>query len=176
MSKSTLLRLLLLLPVGLAPAYAGPVTFATTASQLCFGSSGCGVAGQIVGGTLSVQFEPIPASTVNVSGQSFASLGQLVITCVGGGTACGNQSLAGLNLFINITQSAPSFGNGSFVGGAITGSIRGTASNATIAWSVPNTFGIGATTYAIADNPLALVPPSANGGVTTIQVQITDPN
>jgi hypothetical protein len=174
MSKLTLPFLLLLLAA--APAHAGPVTYRTDTSQLCIGAAGCGVAQQTIGGTISVQFQPIPASTVNVTGQSFASLGQLVISCVGGGTACGNQSLAGLNLFINIAQTVPTSGNGSFVGGVITGSIRGTASNATITWSVPNSINIGTITYAITNTSLALVPPSANGGVTTIQAQITDPN
>jgi hypothetical protein len=159
-----------------ASAHAGVVSYATTGSQLCVGASGCGVAQQTIGGALTVQFQPVATSTVNVAGQSFASLGQLVVSCVGGGTACGDQSLAGLNLYINISQSAPSSGNGSISGGVISGSIRGTASNAVITWSVPNTVAIGAVTYAIANTPLALVPPSANSGVTTIQALITDPN
>jgi hypothetical protein len=174
MSKSALISLLLL--VAAVPVHAGPVTFSTGASQVCVGASGCGSAEQVIGGTLRVQYRTLAPSTVNVSGQSFASLGEIVISCVGGGTACGNQSLAGLNVFIIVSQSAPAVGSAAFPGGVIAGSIRGTASNATITWSVPNTIGIGATTYAIANNPLALVPPSANGGVTTIQAQITDPN
>jgi hypothetical protein len=173
MSRS-LIPFLLLAFIGGA-AHAGPVTFATNASQLCIGAAGCGTSSQTIGG-LIVQFQPIAASPLNVAGQSFASLGQIIVSCVGGGTGCADQSLAGLNLYINISQTVPSFGNGSISGGVITGSIRGTASNAVITWSVPNAITIGTIGYAIANTPLALVPPSANGGVTTIQALITDPN
>jgi hypothetical protein len=155
-------------------AEAGPVTFRTDASQLCVGAPGCGVNEQSIASAVTVRFEPVPASTVVAGPQSFASLGRLVVQCVGGGTACVNTSLAGLNLFINLAQTVPGSGNGSLAGGAITGTIRGSASNATIAWASPTQTEIGTIRYRIVTSPLALVPPSANGGVVSIQAEITD--
>lgn len=176
MSKLTLPFLLLLLAA--APVHAGPVTYRTDTGQLCLGATGCSVSEQTIDGVRTVRFRPIASSTVNVSGQSFASLGQLVIRCVGGGTACANQLLDGLNLFINVAQTAPSLGNGSFFAGAITGSIRGTASTAVVTWSAAMVGGSGARVgpirYAVANNARALVPPTTNAGRTSIQVVIAD--
>lgn len=155
-------------------AQAGPVTYGTAGSQLCVGASGCGVNEQTIGGAVTVRFDPVSASTVVADPLSFASLGRLVVQCVGGGTACVNTSLAGLNLFINLAQSVPGSGNGALAGGVITGIIRGNASNATIAWASPTEAQIGTIRYRIATSPLALVPPSVNGGVISIQAEITD--
>lgn len=155
-------------------AQAGPVTFRTDTSQLCFGTAGCGVNQQTIAGAVTVRFDPVSASTVVADPLTFASLGRLVVQCVGGGTACVNTSLAGLNLFINVAQTVPSAGNGLLAGGFITGIIRGNASNATIAWASPTEARIGTIRYRIATSPLALVPPSANGGVISIQAEITD--
>jgi PEP-CTERM motif len=168
----------LLLTSGLAAllsvaAQASTVTYNTSASQLCIGASGCGVATQTIG-SVSVTFNPIASSTVLAEPTTFGSFGELIISCVGGGTACGSQSLAGLNLYINVAQSAPSVGNGSIPGGVIVGSVSGTASSATITWPLANSVTIGDTKYSIANNPLALVPPSVNGGVTSVQAIISD--
>ena len=157
-------------------ALASTVTYSTTSSQLCVGSGGCGVATQTIGGGtgVTVTFNPIASSSVNANPTTFGSFGEIIISCVGGGTACGSQSLAGLNLFINIAQTVPSAGNASISGGVISGSISGTASSATITWSVPNTVNIGTISYSVLNNPLGLVPPSVNAGVTSIQANITD--
>lgn len=157
-------------------AFAGTITFNTTSSQLCVGASGCGVSTQTIGGGsgIIVTFNPIASSTVDASPTTFGSFGELDIDCVGGGTACGSQSLAGLNLFINITQTVPTAGSASISGGVIAGSISGTASSATITWSVPNAVSVGNVSYSVLNTPLGLVPPSVNSGVTSIQAQITD--
>jgi hypothetical protein len=155
-------------------ASATPVTYNTLSSQLCVGASGCGVQTQTIGGILTVSFNPLASSTVNAEPQTFGSFGEIVISCVGGGTACGNTSLAGLNLFINIAQTGPTAGNASISGGVMTGTISGTGSSASITWSVPNLVSIGNIGYSIANTPLALVPPSVNGGVTSVQAIITD--
>lgn len=169
-----LLLVFALLATVAGPAAAGPVTYSTTSSQLCIGASGCGVASQTVGGGsgLTVTYNPVASSTVNAP--SFVGFGSLVVSCVGGGTACGGQSLAGMNLYIVVSQSVPSGGSGSLSGGVITGNISGTASGAQITWSVPNTLTIGGVSYAVQDLPLSLVPPSTNAGETTIQGRVTD--
>lgn len=174
MGKLKLLLLLSVLSAGVAAASA--VTYSTSTSQLCVGASGCGVATQTIGGGtgVTVTFNPVASSTVTAAPTTFGSFGEINVSCVGGGTACGSQSLAGLNLFINIAQTVPSVGNGSITGGVISGSIAGTASSAVITWSVPNTITIGTISYAVLNNPLGLVPPSVNAGVTSIQAVITD--
>ena len=153
-------------------ASAGTVTYSTSTSQLCVGGSGCGVSTQTIGSVL-VTFNPIASSSVLAAPTTFSSFGEIVIACVGGGTACSSQSLAGLNLFLNIAQTVPSAGSASISGGVITGSISGVGSSAVITWSVPNAVSIGTVSYSLLNNPLSLVPPSA--GVTTfIQGVITD--
>jgi hypothetical protein len=156
-------------------AEAAIVTYSTTGSQLCIGASGCGVASQTIGGGagLNITFNPVASSSVNADPTTFGSFGELVVSCVGGGTACGSQSLAGLNLFINIAQTAPTAGSGSISGGVIVGTISGIGSSATINWSIPNAINIGPVSYGVLNNPLGLVPPSVNAGVTSIQAIIT---
>lgn len=164
-----------LVALALAPVvHAGMVTYSTTTSQLCFGAPGCGVAAQTIGGAVTMSYTPVSATTVDASPQTFSSLGEIAISCVGGGTACANQSLTGLNLFVNLAQTAPTSGFASFGAGVISGSIRGTASNAVVTWSAPSDRNIGPIRYAIADTTLALVPPSTNAGRTSIQALVTD--
>lgn len=155
-------------------ATAAPVTYSTVNSQLCVGATGCGVLSQTIGGVLSISFNPIASSTVLAEPATFGSFGEFVIACVGGGTACGTQSLAGLNLYLNIAQSAPTAGFGAMVAGVLTGSISGTASSAVVTWATPNAVSIGTVQYSVLNNPLGLVPPSVNGGVTSVQALITD--
>jgi hypothetical protein len=167
-------KLLLLGGLMTMSSFAALVTYNTVGSQLCVGAGICGVATQTIGGSVTVTFNPVASSSVTAAPTTFGSFGEIVVSCVGGGTACGSQSLAGLNLFINIAQTVPSAGNASISGGVITGSISGTASSATITWSVPNTVNIGVISYAVLNNPLGLVPPSVNAGVTSVQALITD--
>jgi hypothetical protein len=176
MSRLSLAVLAAALVAAPALTEAQAVTYSTTSSQLCVGAAGCGVASQTIGGGTGVvlTFTGIASSTVNANPTTFGSFGEFVVSCVGGGTACGSQSLAGLNLYINISQSVPTFGNASISAGVISGSISGTASSASITWSTPNTVSIGAVTYSVLNTPLGLVPPSVNGGVTSIQAQITN--
>ncbi|MCU0634803.1 MAG: PEP-CTERM sorting domain-containing protein [Gemmatimonadaceae bacterium] len=155
---------------------AQPVTYNTLNTQLCFGGFGCGTNQQTIGGAngINVRFEPIAASTVNPNPSTFGSLGDLIVSCAAGGTACGMQSLNGLNLFINIAQTAPTAGSATLLAGAISGNVSGTMSSASILWPNPNAVQIGQIRYAILNNPLGLVPPSTNGGLTSIQATITN--
>ena len=155
-------------------AQAAIVTYSTSTSQLCIGAAGCGVLSQNLAGIVNVTFSPVGTSSVNANPTTFSSFGEITISCTGGGTGCGSASLAGLNLYINIAQTQPSAGNGSISGGVIAGAISGTASSATITWATPNQIAIGNITYSIANNPLAIVPPSVNAGVTSVQAVITD--
>lgn len=151
------------------------VTYSTSASQLCVGAAGCGVASQIIGGPAGVMvtFNPVASASVNANPSTFGSLGEIVISCTVFGTGCGSTSLAGLNLFINITQSQPTLGFASIVGGVISGSISGTASSASITWSTPNAVNIGTVSYALLNNPIGLLPPSVGLGTSSVQATIT---
>ncbi|BDC49081.1 hypothetical protein F183_A13970 [Bryobacterales bacterium F-183] len=172
-------KLLLALGAGVlmsVAASATTVTYSTTSSQLCVGSGSCGVNFQEIGGGTGVRvaFSPLASSTVDANPITFGSFGSVDISCVAGGTACGNQSLAGLVLTITITQTVPSAGSGSITSGNITGTISGTASNAVITWAGIPAVTIGQIRYSVVNNPLALVPPTTNNGITSIQAQITD--
>jgi PEP-CTERM motif len=155
-------------------AFAGIVNYNTTATQLCIGAAGCGVATQTIGGLVTVSFTAVAAGSVNASPTTIASFGQLQISCAGGGTGCGEVSLAGLNLYINITQSNPTSGTGSIPSGVIVGSVSGNASSAIITWPSSNSASIGSVQYSVFNNPLGLVPPTTFSGITTVQALITD--
>lgn len=150
-------------------ANAGLVTYDTSDTQLCFGAQGCGVNTQTVNNEVIISFLPIMSSSVNVDPLSFTSFGELVVSCVGGGTSCDSTVLTGLNLYITIAQTAPSSGVGEIPTGVISGSIAGNGSSAVITWSSLTDAVIGTVTYSIANSPLALVSPTVNSGITSIQ-------
>jgi PEP-CTERM motif len=154
---------------------AATVTYSTTGSEICFNALGCGATSQQIGGATGVLVSFIStAGSVNANPVSFGSFGEITISCVGGGTGCASQSLANLILNIKITQTQPSNGNGSIPVGSISGSLSGSSSGAQIQWNSGTSVGIGNVTYAVANNPLAIVPPSVNNGVTSVQAIITD--
>jgi hypothetical protein len=156
-------------------AYSITVSFSTTSSQVCYGASGCGVASQAVG-NVRLSFVPVASQTLSFSGFTFTSFGQLVVSCVGGGTGCANESLgpSGVRLYINITQTAPSAGNVSLAGGQFVGDISGTASTAQIQWTNIPEGQIGDVRYGGTNNPIAINSPSFNGGAVEIGALITD--
>lgn len=157
-------------PAGMAT----PVTYSTLGSELCLGASGCGTNSQTIGG-FSVTFNPIAASLVDPGDTfTFGSFGQIVVSCIGNGLSCASTSLAGLNLYIHINQTSPTGDSGVLPAGMITGAISGTTSSAVITWPEPNALMLGSIQYSIANPSLALVPPSSNFGITTIQGRITE--
>ena len=154
-------------------ASASTVTYSTSTSQICDTMMVCG--SNVTVGNVNIAFNPLASSTVLANPTTFGSFGEIVISCVGGGTACGNETLpGGIVLNINITQSVPTMGSGPVPSGSLVGSLSGTASSTTITWPVANTVTIGGISYSVANNPLALVPPSVNNGTTSVQAIITD--
>jgi hypothetical protein len=151
-------------------AKAGPVTFSTTAS---FNGGAFSPVSAIVFGGMgnqsSLVFTGVTNSTVNTDplGFTFASLGQIQTAAVGGGALVP----LGTTFAIRVTQTAPSGGSGDF-SGTVFGFITQTSSSAQITFSVTH-IAINGVLYDISNNPLALVPPSTNNGVTTIQAQVT---
>ena len=161
-----------------ASAFGGPITYTTADSQICLGADGCGMSTQLFGG-VSVSYIPVASNTVNPSllgsKSTFGSLGALMISCVGGGTDCAAVTLpSNLFLYIHVGQTVPTVGAGVIPGSVLAGAIAGSASNATVTWPIANAITIGNITYSVANNPLAIVPPSSKGGVTSIQGLITE--
>jgi hypothetical protein len=150
-------------------ADAQSVTFSTTGTQLCFGSAGCGVNQQVLPNSdLSVRFIPVSNVTVTADPHAVVDFGQLEVSCM----VCPTTSFAGFNLYLAITQSTPTSDIGLFGAGELSGSMDFRASSAAALWGAPAELMVGAVTYSLVSNPLGLLPPSINRGVTAIQGRI----
>lgn len=145
-------------------AHAVSVTYSTGGSQLCFGASGCGVTSQTVGGTLRVTYTAA-STTVNASPVGSGSLGQITIACVGGGTSCARTSLAGLNLYLQITQTAPSNVVAAMVTGVFGGSTAGSAGDGFVQWAPSSLTTVGLVNYNIPGDGVGLLPPALSDGI-----------
>lgn len=147
-------------------AKADNVTFSTDAN---FNGGAFGAPLTIGGVILSFQPIALPGSTVNAP--SNTSLGEIVVSCVGGGTGCSSENIGGTTFNIRITQSAPSVGTGTIMS-TLSGTIGGSQVNGTGITFTVSTVTIGATTYTVLNNPLALVPVTTNNGHTSIQAHV----
>lgn len=147
------------------------VTFGTTASfnggafstpnSIGFGGGG---------NTLTLTFTGIPAGTnvdTGPAGFTFTSLGEIQTSVTGTGATI----TAGTTFAIRITQTFPSGGSGD-VGGTLSGTISQNSSTGIITFTVTHA-DIGGVQYDVTNNPLNLVPPSTNNGVTSIQARVT---
>ena len=147
-------------------AKADPVTFSTDA-RFNAGAFGTPIT---FGGTVQLSFQGIINGTVNAP--SNTSLGEIVVSCVGGGTACAPVNITGTTFDIRITQTVPSAGN-AVITSTLSGTIGGDASTGTGITFTVTSATIGGVTYTIMNNPLALVPVTTNNGHTSIQATIT---
>ena len=156
----------------LAPtaAKAGTVTFGTTGS---FNGSPSTQINAItfnngVGNSLTLTFTGIAAGTsVNANPVTFASFGTITTSTTGTGA-----TIAGGTTFtLSINQTLPGVGSGNLQA-TLSGTIAQDASTGVITFSV-TTVTIAGVRYDVVNNPLALVPPTTNNGVTSIQGQIT---
>jgi hypothetical protein len=150
-------------------AKADPVTYSTTASfnggafsspnSILFGGGG---------NTLTLNFTGVTSVTVD-PGTTFtnASLGELQTVVAGTGATI----TAGTTFAIRITQTVPSGGTGDF-SATLVGTISQNSSSGQINFSVTHVQ-IGSVNYDVTNNPLSLVPPSTNNGVTSLQARVT---
>jgi hypothetical protein len=99
-------------------------------------------------------------------------LGEIVVSCVGGGTACAPVLITGTTFDIRITQTVPSAGN-ALITSTLSGTIGGDASTGNGITFTVTSATIGGVTYTILNNPLALVPVTTNNGHTSIQAAVT---
>jgi hypothetical protein len=165
--KPYLFAAALLLVVGLASARSAnavPVTYSTSGS---FNGAGNSISFGAGGDLTTITFTGISSSTVNANPFTFASLGDFKTTVTGNG----GTITPGTTFTLTITQTAPGAGSGSLLG-TISGTIQQDSSTGLVTFSVSSVT-INGVTYSLTNNPLPLVPPSTNNGVTSVQAQIT---
>src|SRR5688572_24648787 len=160
----------LLLVMGIAStANADPVTFSTSGIFTCVGCAGSGSNSVTflggMGNALMITFNGLGSTSLNTpTGSSFGEF-QTFFSGTGVIAASGTFTLT-------ISQTVPIVGSDSF-----SATFSGTFSAANSGTGVVNftvtDVTIGGITYSITNNPLNLVPPASNNGITTVQGQIT---
>jgi len=170
-SKLTLISavLLAMVTLGTLEAKADPVTFSTSGTFTCGGCAGSGTnAVTFLGGmgnALQITFTGLGSTSLNTpTGSSFGNF-QTFFSGSGGINASGTFTLT-------ITQTVPVAGSDSF-SAAFTGLFSASNSGSGVVNFTVTSVTIGGVTYSITNNPLNLVPPASNNGITTVQGQIT---
>src|SRR5215510_14883004 len=169
--KATLMSALLLAMVTLATseAKADPVTFSTSGTFTCGGCSGSGTNSVTflggMGNALMITFTGLGSTSLNTpTGSSFGNFQTFV---------SGNGVIAASGTFtLTITQTVPTAGSDSF-SATFTGLFSASNSGSGVVNFTVTSVTIGGVTYAITNNPLNLVPPASNNGITTVQGLIT---
>ena len=168
--KTSLMSALLLAVVslGMAEAQADPVTFSTSGTFTCVGCAGSGTnsvtfAGGM-GNALMITFTGLGSTSLNTpTGSSFGNFQTFVSGA--GASASGTFTLT-------ITQTVPVPGSDSFAA-TFSGTFSASNSGTGVVNFTVSSVTIGGITYSITNNPLNLVPPASNNGITTVQGQIT---
>src|SRR5829696_3289358 len=169
--KTSLMSALLLAVVslGMAEAKADPVTFSTSGTFTCGGCSGSGTNSVTflggIGNALMITFTGLGSTSLNSpTGSSFGNFQTFF---------SGNGAIAASGTFtLTITQTIPIAGSDSFAA-TFTGLFSASNSGSGVVNFTVTSVTIGGITYAISNNPLNLVPPASNNGITTVQGQIT---
>src|SRR6476619_1397613 len=165
----SVLVLTVILTLGSAVAKADPVTFSTSGTFTCAGCAGSGTNSVTflggMGNALMITFTGLGTTSLNTpTGSSFCEF-QTFFSGTGVIAASGTFTLT-------ITQTVPTAGSASF-----SATFSGTFSAANSGTGVVNftvtSMTIGGVTYSITNNPLNLVPPASNNGITTVQGQMT---
>lgn len=168
--KATLMGALLLamFSLGISEAKADPVTFSTSGTFTCAGCNGSGtnsVTFLNMGNALMITFTGLGSTSLNTpTGSSFGNF-QTFVSGSGVVNASGTFTLT-------ITQTVPSAGSDSF-SATFSGTFSASNSGSGVVTFTTTAVTIGGITYSITNNPLNLVPPASNNGITTVQGQIT---
>jgi hypothetical protein len=172
--KATIMSALLLaiVSLGMAEAKADPVTFSTSGTFTCGGCSGSGTNSVTflggMGNALMITFTGLGSTSLNTpTGSSFGNF-QTFVSGTGAIAASGTFTLT-------ITQTVPIAGSDSF-SATFTGLFSASNSGSGVVNFTVTSVTIGNVTYAITNNPLNLVPPASNNGITTVQGQIISSN
>ena len=169
--KTTIMGALLLAVVAfvMSKAQADPVTFTTSGVFTCGGCSGSGTNSVTflggMGNAVMITFTGLGSTSLNTpTGSSFGNFQTFV---------SGNGAIAVSGTFtLTITQTVPTAGSDSF-SATFSGSFSASNSGSGVVNFTVTSVTIGGITYAITNNPLNLVPPASNNGITTVQGQIT---
>jgi hypothetical protein len=164
--------LLAIVSLGMAEAKADPVTFSTSGVFTCAGCAGSGSNSVTflggMGNALMITFTGLGSTSLNTpTGSSFGNF-QTFVSGTGAIAASGTFTLT-------ITQTVPVAGSDSFAA-TFTGLFSASNSGSGVVNFTVTSVTIGGVTYAITNNPLNLVPPASNNGITTVQGQITSSN
>jgi hypothetical protein len=154
---------------GTAEAKADPVTFSTSGVFTCAGCAGSGTNSVTflggMGNALMITFTGLGSTSLNTpTGSSFGNF-QTFFSGNGPVNASGTFTLT-------ITQTVPIAGSDSFAA-TFTGLFSASNSGSGVVNFTVTSVTIGGITYSITNNPLNLVPPASNNGITTVQGQIT---
>src|SRR5689334_10085551 len=154
---------------GTSEAKADPVTFCTSGTFTCGGCSGSGTNSVTflsgIGNALMITFTGLGSTSLNTpTGSSFGNFQTFV---------SGNGVINASGTFtLTITQTVPIAGSDSF-SATFSGTFSASNSGTGVVNFTATSVTIGGVTYAISNNPLNLVPPASNNGITTVQGQIT---
>src|SRR5687767_15601331 len=155
--------------IGASTANADPVTFSTSGVFTCAGCSGSGTNSVTflggMGNALMITFTGLGSTSLNTpTGSSFGNFQ----TFVSGSGVIGASG----TFTLTITQTVPIAGSDSFAA-TFSGSFSASNSGSGVVNFTVTSVTIGGITYSITNNPLNLVPPASNNGITTVQGQIT---
>lgn len=112
------------------------------------------------------------ANPAEVFATSFASFG--FFDASGGGTSLGSSVPVTGTFTLNIFQVSPGMGSGSLIG-SLSGSLRNNSSQAFLDVTGAGSVVISGVTYTYRNDTYAIVPPTTNNGVTSLQGVITAP-
>lgn len=148
---------------------ADPVTFSTSGIFTCAGCAGSGTNSVTflggAGNALMITFTGLGSTSLNTpTGSSFGNF-QTFVSGTGAINASGTFTLT-------ITQTVPTAGSDSF-SATFSGTFSASNSGTGVVNFTTTSLSIGGVTYSITNNPLNLVPPASNNGITTVQGQIT---
>ena len=155
--------------IGASTANADPVTFSTSGIFTCAGCAGSGTNSVTflggMGNALMITFTGLGSTSLNTpTGSSFGNF-QTFVSGDGAIDASGTFTLT-------ITQTVPIAGSDSFAA-TFSGTFSASNSGTGVVNFTVTSVTIGGITYSITNNPLNLVPPASNNGITTVQGQIT---
>ena len=150
---------------GTSQAQADPVTFTTSGTFTCGGCSGSGTNSVTflggMGNAFMLTFTGLGSTSLNTpSGSSFGNF-QTFVSGTGVINASGTFTLT-------ISQTVPVAGSNSF-SATFNGSFSASNSGTGVVNFTVTSVTIGGITYSITNNPLNLVPPASNNGITTVQ-------
>lgn len=161
--------LLAITALGTSEAKADPVTFSTSGTFTCAGCAGSGTNSVTflggMGNAVMITFTGLGSTSLNTpTGSSFGNFQTFV---------SGSGAIAVSGTFtLTITQTVPVAGSDSF-SATFSGTFTASNSGTGVVNFTTTSVTIGGVTYAITNNPLNLVPPASNNGITTVQGQIT---